>query len=123
MKTKKRLLKIITITVIILTFMGQNAYLQENQPDIKITKISELQNYADSYIRGEIIKILDEDEFRFKDSSGKIKVYTGWKNTNLVKKDEKITIRGKLDPGIVKEFYATEIIKENGKKIMLKSDE
>lgn len=109
--------------VIVLTVMGQNAYPQENQSDIKITKISELQNYTDSYIKGEVIKILDEDEFRFKGSSGKIKVYTGWKNTNLVKKDEKITIRGKLDPGIVKEFYATEIIKENGEKIKLKSDE
>jgi uncharacterized protein YdeI (BOF family) len=57
------------------------------------------------------------------DSSGNIKVYTGWKNTNVVKKEDKITVRGKVDPGIVKEFYATEIIKEGGEIIKLKSDE
>ena len=103
--------------------MINNAFTQENQSDIKITKISELQNYTDSYINGEVIKIFDEDEFRVEDSSGNIKVYTGWKNTNLVRKDEKITVRGKLDPGIVKEFYATEIIKEDGEIIKLKSNE
>ena len=69
-----------------------------------------------------MIKILDEDEFRLQDSSGRIKVYTGWKNTNLVKSGEKITVRGKLDPGIVKEFYATEIIKEDGEMIKFESD-
>lgn len=103
--------------------MVPNTYSQENQTDIKITKVSELQNYTDSYIKGEVIKTLDEDKFRLEDSSGNIKVYTGWKNTHVVKMGEKITVRGKLDPGIVKEFYATEIIKEDGEVIKLKSDE
>ena len=123
MKTKRKQLTMMTIIMVIFTMTINSAFSQENQSDIKITRISELENYSDSYIKGEVIKILDEDEFRLKDSSGNIKVYTGWKNTNLVKKDEKITIRGKLDPGIVKEFYATEIIKENGEIIKLKSDD
>jgi uncharacterized protein YdeI (BOF family) len=123
MKTKKKLLSIIAILVIVITITGRNAYPQESQSDIKITRISELQNYTDSYIKGEVIKILDEDEFRLQDNSGKIRVYTGWKNTNLVRKGDKITVRGTRDPGIIADFYATEIIRENGEKIKLKSDE
>jgi uncharacterized protein YdeI (BOF family) len=123
MKTKIKQWTMVTIILLGFTVMGYNGYSQENQSDIKITKISELQNYTDSYIKGEVIKILDEDEFRLEDSSGNIKVYTGWKNTNVVKKEDKITVRGKVDPGIVKEFYATEIIKEGGEIIKLKSDE
>lgn len=122
MKSIKKQLTIITIMAVLPMMMIQNASAQDKQADITITKISELQNYTDSYIKGEVIKILDEDEFRLKDNSGKIKVYTGWKNTSLVKKGEKITVRGTLDPGIVKEFYATEIIREDGEKIKLKSD-
>lgn len=123
MKTKMKRLTMITIMTLILTVMVHSVYTQDNQSDIKITNISELRNYMDSYIKGEVIKILDEDEFRLEDSSGRIKVYTGWKNTNIVKSGEKITVRGTLDPGIIKEFYATEIIRENGDVIKLKSDE
>lgn len=113
----------ITVIMMVFTVMGNIGFSQENKTDIKIIPISELQNYTDSYIKGDVIKILDEDEFRLEDSSGKIKVYTGWKNTNLVKDGEKITVRGKLDPGIFKEFYATEIIREDGEILKLKSDE
>jgi uncharacterized protein YdeI (BOF family) len=123
MKTKMIKLTMITIIMLGFTVMVNNTYAQENQADIKITSISELQNYTDFYIKGEVIRILDEDEFRLQDSSGKIRVYTGWKNTNLVKNREKITVRGTLDPGVIKDFYATEIIRENGEVIKLKSDE
>jgi uncharacterized protein YdeI (BOF family) len=123
MNTKRKQWTMITITMMVFMVLANNAYSQEDPTDITITKISELQNYSDSYIKGEVIKILDEDKFRFQDSSGKIKVYTGWKNTNVVTKGEKITVRGKLDPGIAKEFYATEITKENGDIVKLRSDE
>jgi uncharacterized protein YdeI (BOF family) len=123
MKTKMRKLTMITVILLGFTVMVNNTYAQENQADIKITRISELRNYTDSYIKGEVLKILDEDEFRLQDSSGKIRVYTGWKNTNLVEYGEKITVRGTLDPDVIKEFYATEIIRENGDVIKLKSDE
>lgn len=123
MNRKMKQLTLITMVMLGLTMMVNRAYSQEKQSDIKITSISELQNYTNSYIKGEVIKILDEDEFRLEDSSGKIKVYTGWKNTNLVEKGEKITVRGTQDPGLIKEFYATEIIKEDGEIIKLQSDE
>lgn len=123
MNTPKKNLATTTILILVFTMMVYNALSQDGQSAINITKISELQNYSDSYIKGEVIKILDEDEFRLEDSSGRIKVYTGWKNTNVVEKGEIVTIRGKLDPGIIKEFYATEIIRENGQILKLKSDE
>ena len=116
-------LTMVTIMIIAYTMMAQDVYSQDKQPEIIITEISELQNYETSYIKGEVTKILDEDEFRLEDSGGKIKVYTGWKNTNIVKKGDKITVKGKLDPGLVKEFYASEIIMEDGEKIKLEPDE
>jgi uncharacterized protein YdeI (BOF family) len=113
----------ITIIMMVVGVMVHSAYPQESQSDIKITRISELKNYSDAHIMGEVVKILDEDTFRLEDSSGKIKVYTGWKNTNVVKMGEKLTVRGKLDPGVIKEFYATEIVRENGEVIKLISSE
>lgn len=64
-------------------------------------------------------KLLDEDELILADDSKHIKVYAGWKNTNLVKKGERITVRRKLDPDLIKEFNATEIIRENDQLIKL----
>lgn len=123
MKTRMKRLVMITIIMMVVGVMAHSAYPQESQSDIKITRISELKNYSDAHIMGEVVKILDEDTFRLEDSSGKIKVYTGWKNTNVVKMGEKLTVRGKLDPGIIKEFYATEIVRENGEVIKLISSE
>ena len=112
------------ISLVIMSLMIiQDANSNDNLKDINTTKISELKNYQNSYIKGQVIKILDEDEFRLEDSSGKIKVYTGWKNTFVVDKGENITVKGKLDPGIIKEFYATQIIRENGEVITLESGE
>lgn len=121
MNTLNKQLTIISI-LFLSVVMVENAYSKNKQSEIEITKISELQNYTNTYIQGEVIKILDEDEFRLEDDSGKIKVYTGWKNTHIVKKGDKITVRGLLDPGIIKEFYASEIIFENGEIIKLVSD-
>ncbi len=91
--------------------------------DAVITNISDLRSYSEATIKGEIVRIVDEDEFRIKDESGKIKVYTGWKNNLKVKTGEKITVKGYLDGGIFREFYATEITLKSGERITLKKDE
>lgn len=113
---------VFTFFVVISGLFSQQVLAQESDTDIESINISELKNYTESFIKGTVVKILDEDEFRLKDTSGKIKVYTGWKNTNLVKKGEVVTVKGKLDPGFFKEFYASEIIMEDGKKIVLQPD-
>ncbi|MFW5820033.1 MAG: hypothetical protein ACOCWA_01990 [Bacteroidota bacterium] len=99
----------------------ENLQARENNSD-KQVKIKELENYTSSLIKGKVIKIMDEDEFRLQDESGKIKVYTGWKNTNTVSPGETVSLKGYLDPGILKEFYASEIIRENGERILLEKD-
>lgn len=98
------------------------AVSKEDNSSKNITLIDELKKYENTYIKGKVVKILDEDEFLIEDKSGKIKVYTGWRNTNMVVVGEYITVKGKMDPGLVKEFYATEIIRENGEKVELKGD-
>lgn len=100
----------------------QEETLDDRVANVSITMISELKRYTDSYIEGEVVRLLDEDEFRLRDSSGRIKVYTGWKNTNLVRTGEKVVVRGVLDRGWIKEFYATEIIRENGEVLRLTPD-
>lgn len=109
------------ISLVILTaFLLSDMDIQANKGnDNKAVKIAELRNYETSMIKGEVVKILDEDEFRIQDESGKIKVYTGWKNTHTVSLGEKIEVKGYLDPGLVREFYASEITRENGEKIIL----
>lgn len=91
--------------------------------EIVITNISDLRAYSEATIKGEIVRILDEDEFRIKDESGKIKVYTGWKNNIRVNTGDEVTVKGYLDSGIFREFYAAEITLQNGEKIILKQDE
>jgi len=86
----------------------------DRQAGITLTEISELKRYTDAHIRGKVVRILDEDEFRLEDASGRIKVYTGWRNTKLVSVGEVVTVRGHLDPGVIREFYASEIIREDG---------
>ena len=117
MNTKMFRFAISVVTLTVLSVMILDATPQENKNTI--TPISDLVRYTDSYIRGEVVRILDEDEFRLRDDSGRIKVYTGWRNTNVVKQGEIVTVKGALDPGIFKEFYAREIIRENGDVIRL----
>lgn len=122
MKTRHKYLILIGIFIISSNVLAQEKEAQTTATDITITKISDLKNDTTTHIQGEVIKILDEDTFRIKDDSDAIKVYTGWKNTNLVKEGQKVRVKGKLDPGLIKEFYASEISIENGKVIKLESD-
>jgi uncharacterized protein YdeI (BOF family) len=112
-----------TSMFILAAFLFAGVTIQANNSnDDKAVKITELRNYENSMIKGEVVKIMDEDEFRIQDESGKIKVYTGWKNTHTVSLGEKVKVKGHLDPGLIKEFYATEITRENGEKIILEKD-
>jgi uncharacterized protein YdeI (BOF family) len=122
MKTHHKKSAFLLLFVAATILFWNNAISQNNPTENETVKIAALQSYTTAYIIGTVVKILDEDEFRLKDASGKIKVYTGWKNTNLVKKGDIITVKGSLDPGFIKEFYATQIIKEDGQIIELQGD-
>jgi uncharacterized protein YdeI (BOF family) len=123
---KTTIIQLMVMAVLMMVFMVTTSMASPNgkKTDIEITKISALERYTTTHIKGEVVRILDEDEFRLKDNSGKIKVYVGWKNPGVVKKGDVITVKGMLDPGIFfDEFYASEIILENGDVINLKSGE
>jgi uncharacterized protein YdeI (BOF family) len=103
-------------------FAGTMISSGDNKNEV-ITNITDLRAYTEATIKGEVVKILDEDEYRIKDESGKIKVYTGWQNNVGLKVGDNVTVKGYLDPGFFREFYASEITLQNGEKIILKRDE
>ncbi|MFD2552023.1 hypothetical protein ACFSQP_09370 [Bizionia sediminis] len=97
-----------------LLLVGSLASAQTNDSNktaenLEITPITNLKNNTSAYIKGQVEKILDNDTFRIKDNSGSIAVYTGWKNTNLVTVGQQVIVKGVLDSGLFKEFYASEI--------------
>ncbi len=92
------------------------AYPETSSND-EITLISDLEKYVESTIEGNITRITSEDEFKIEDKSGKIRVYTGWKNISPVSTGEKVKVTGKLDGNLIREFYAIRLVKENGSVI------
>jgi uncharacterized protein YdeI (BOF family) len=122
MKTTKIQLTAMAILMMVFMVSTSAASSNGNKTEIEITKISALERYTTTHIKGEVVRLLNEDEFRLQDESGRIKVYVGWKNPGVVKKGDVITVKGMMDPGIFfDEFYASEIIMENGNVIKLKS--
>jgi uncharacterized protein YdeI (BOF family) len=88
-----------------------------------ITPIGELKRGISVTIKGEVTRILDEDEFRLRDATGSVRVYTGWKNRFVARTGEKLTVRGFVDDDIDKYFrpevYAFEIVRQDGSVIKL----
>ena len=118
----KQQLVVFLMLMVPAVFAGNQKSSGDNDEQV-ITKISELTSYSEATIQGKVVRIFDEDEFRIKDESGKIKVYTGWQNNVRVKNGDKVTVKGYLDPGLIREFYASEITLADGKTIQLKQDE
>jgi hypothetical protein len=89
----------------------------------ELTPIDRLERGMSATIQGEVTRILDEDEFRIRDKTGSIRVYTGWKNRVYIPIGETIIVRGFVDDDLKAyfrpEFYAFEIIREDGSVIEL----
>jgi hypothetical protein len=109
--------------IFLLTIPLINSNANENEPRSAISEISSLKNYTEAYIQGEVIRLLDDDEVLLKDNTATIRVYTGWKNPNALSLGEKVIIKGALDPGIIKEFYASKIIRSNGDVVHLNTND
>ena len=63
----------------------------------EITKIKDLQRGASVTVQGEVVRIMDEDEFRLKDDTGSAEIYIGWKNRVMVNVGETVTVKGFVD--------------------------
>ena len=106
------------LTVFFLTVLIMPIAFAEN-----ITSIGDLERGMSATIKGEVTRILDEDEFRIQDESGSIKVYIGWKNRVSFPTGEKLTVNGFVDDDLKSyfrpEFYAFEIVRADGTVIKL----
>jgi hypothetical protein len=91
----------------------------------EFTPIDKLERGMSATIKGAVTRILDEDEFRIQDKTGSIRVYIGWKNRVLIPVGEEIIVRGFVDDDLQSyfrpEFYAFEIIRQDGSVIKLHS--
>jgi hypothetical protein len=89
----------------------------------EIIPIEKLTSGMNVTIRGEVTRILDEDEFRIADSTGSVRVYIGWKNRMPVPVGETVTVRGVVDDDLLARFrpeiYAFEITRQDGTVIKL----
>lgn len=89
----------------------------------EFTPIAELERGMSVTIKGEVTRILDEDEFRIEDETGSVRVYIGWKNRVLIPVGEKIAVRGFVDDDLKAyfrpELYAFEIVRKDGSVIKL----
>jgi len=95
----------------------------------EVMPIDELERGMSTTIQGEVVRVLDEDEFLIKDETGSIEVYIGWKNKISFQSDEKLTVQGVVDDDdddddshSQLEFYASVITREDGSVIKLQRD-
>jgi uncharacterized protein YdeI (BOF family) len=92
----------------------------------EVTSIDNLERGMSATVKGEVTRILDEDEFRIQDETGSVRVYIGWKNRVSFPTGEKLTVRGFVDDDLAAyfrpELYAFEIIREDGTVIKLNEE-
>jgi uncharacterized protein (TIGR00156 family) len=84
-----------------------------------IQDISSLRRGQFVAVRGEIVRLMDYDEFRIEDSTGRVDIYLGDRRIPglTLRTGDTITIYGWVDDDfleIPKEIYAVEIILEDG---------
>lgn len=93
----------------------------------EITPIELLASGMAVTVEGEVVRILDEDEFRMRDATGSVRVYIGWKNRMPVPVGEKVLVRGVVDDDLESRFrpeiYAFQIVREDGTVIDLHGGE
>ncbi len=89
----------------------------------EVTKIENLERGANVTLQGEVVRILDEDEFRLRDDTGSVQIYIGWQNRVMVDVGENVTVSGFVDNDLIDVFrpevYAREIIREDGSTVEL----
>ncbi len=110
-----RFLPTTTLAVLVLFLAAPGAFAKE------VTKIEDIERGANVTLEGEVIRILDEDEFRLQDDTGSVRVYIGWRNRVTVAVGETVTVTGFVDDDLVSyfrpEIYARQVIRADGTTI------
>lgn len=78
-----------------------------------ITPIADVKRGQAVTVEGTVERILDEDEFRLEDASGRIDVYIG---PNVLPADtgDRVTVRGIVDDDSSREIYARQLVMPDG---------
>lgn len=109
------LLSLIVFTAFATAYSGTPSFASDRTQEAKITPIAELQRGTTITIRGEVVRITDEDEFILKDATGSVRVYVG---STMVPAEvgESITVSGFVDDDVVepKEIYAKTLTRADG---------
>ncbi len=63
----------------------------------QVQRIADVRRGQRVVLQGEVDRILDEDEFRLRDSSGTIEVYIGWRNALPVDVGQTVIVYGRAD--------------------------
>lgn len=89
----------------------------------KFQRIADVKRGDRVVLRGEVARILDEDEFLLVDDSGRIRIYIGWKNDLPVSRGDVVIVEGRADDdalfGTRPEIYARVLELADGKRINL----
>lgn len=80
-----------------------------------VTPINDVQRGSMVMVEGTVERILDTDEFRLRDATGRIRVDVGYPNFVPVAVGETVRVVGFVDRDLFKEIYAREIIHADGR--------
>lgn len=81
----------------------------------EVTPIQEVKRGSMVTVEGTVDRILDTDEFRLRDATGRIQVDVGYPNFVPVAVGESVRVVGFVDRNLFKEIYAREIIHGDGR--------
>ncbi|MEQ8658360.1 MAG: hypothetical protein RIC24_13755 [Hyphomicrobiales bacterium] len=79
----------------------------------ELTMVDQLQPYEPAALEGAVERITDSDAFVLRDASGSILVYIG-PHRMPVSTGDTITVNGRLDDDLPREFYADQLVLPNG---------
>lgn len=80
-----------------------------------VTPIGEVRRGSMVTVEGTVERILDTDEFRLADATGRIRVDVGYPNFVPVGEGERVRVSGFVDRDVFKEIYAREIVHADGR--------
>jgi uncharacterized protein (TIGR00156 family) len=84
-------------------------------PAVTVTSIGDVRRGSMVTVEGTVERILDTDEFRLADASGRIRVDVGYPNFVPVAEGERVRVSGFVDRDVFKEIYAREIVHADGR--------
>jgi uncharacterized protein YdeI (BOF family) len=91
------------------------------EADGPLTAVSSLRRGQRAVIRGEVQRVVDEDEFVLRDESGRVEVYIGPRLDMPVNEGEVVTVWGWMDDDLAdRDFYARTIRRADGSTINLR---